>query len=73
MIAMLMPCSIKKMNVETRPRCKINEDIAVYKRAVVKNKRAHDNHASGTETNDDLVNRNKKISPENQSDRLLVT
>ena len=57
MIAMLMPCSIKKMNVETRPPCKVNEDIALSTPDVIKI-RAHENHASGTKTNDNFVNHN---------------
>ena len=64
MIAMLMPCSIKKMNVKTRPPCKVNEDIALSKPDVIKI-RAHENHASGTKTNYNFVNRNTntKIFP----------
>ena len=63
-IAMLMPYSINRMNVETRPPCKVNEDIALSKPDIIKI-RAHENHASGTKTNDNFVNRNTntKIFP----------
>ena len=42
------------------PLCKIDEDIALSKPDVIKI-RAHVNHASGTKTNDNFVNRNTNM------------